>query len=68
MFSFVSILSASAMRNGMPPIELPKTLMRFGPIRFWIMADHLRSPTVRAAAVVMTTPAMSRSTFAIAAP
>ena len=68
MFSLVTILRASARRKKIPPSEMPKSLIRFGPIRFWIMADHLRSPTVRAAAVVMTTPAMSRSTLATAAP
>ena len=40
----------------MPPTGLPNRRMRFGPIRFWIMADHLRSPTVSAAAVVITDP------------
>src|SRR3990172_7928709 len=68
MFSLVSIFSASAARKKMPPAELPRTRMRFGPIRFWIMADHLRSATVSAAPFVITIPTMRMTTLAMAAP
>jgi hypothetical protein len=68
MFSFVSIFSASAMRNGMPPSVRPKTRIRFGPTRFWIIADHLRSPTVSAEAVIIWTTSMMKTTHARAAP
>ena len=46
----------------------PNTLIRLAPIRFWIMADHLRSATVSSAAAVMSTTSMSRTRFAMEAP
>ena len=66
--SLVSILSASAARYGMPPSADPNTLIRFAPIRFWIIADHLRSATVRSEPEIIITTSISVRTFAIAAP
>ncbi len=66
--SLVSILRASAARKGMPPRAEPKTLIRLAPIRFWIMADHLRSATVSSAAEVMSTTSISSTRLATEAP
>ena len=68
MFSFVSIFTASAMRNGRPPRENPNTRMRFGPMRFCTAADHLRSPTVSSAPVVIAKPSIRIRMLTMAAP
>ena len=64
--SFMIILTASAMKCGMPQPRQPRMAARFGPMRSCISADSLRSIQVRMEAVGITTP-RTRSTSLMSA-